>query len=50
VPVFIAIARVDENMHFLSDVLGSIALACIVTLIAAVLFARWIRPAASAKS
>jgi len=50
VPVFIAFARVDENMHFLSDVLGSIALACIVTLIAAVLFARWIRPAASAKS
>jgi len=50
VPVFIAFARVDENMHFLCDVLGSIALACIVTLIAAVLFARWIRPAASAKS
>jgi len=50
VPVFIAFARIDENVHFLSDVLGSIALACIVTLIAAVLFARWIRPAASAKS
>jgi membrane-associated phospholipid phosphatase len=50
VPVFIAFARVDENVHFLSDVLGSIALASIVTLIAAILFARWIRPAALAKS
>jgi membrane-associated phospholipid phosphatase len=50
VPVFIAFARIDENVHFLSDVLGSIALACIVTLIAAVLFSRWIRPAASSKS
>lgn len=47
VPVFIAFARVDENVHFLSDVLGSIALAAIVTLIAAVVFGRWIRPAAS---
>ena len=47
VPVFIAFARIDENVHFLSDVLGSIALAAIVTLIAAFIFGRWIRPAAS---
>ncbi|HSE13750.1 MAG TPA: phosphatase PAP2 family protein [Rudaea sp.] len=50
VPVFIAFARVDENVHFLSDVLGSIALAAIVTLIAAVVFGRWIRPADSPRS
>jgi len=47
VPVFIAFARIDENVHFLSDVLGSIALAAFVTLLAAVVFGRWIRPAAS---
>jgi membrane-associated phospholipid phosphatase len=46
VPVFIAFARIDENVHFLSDVLGSIALAALVTLLAAVVFGRWIRPAA----
>lgn len=50
VPVFIAFARIDENVHFLSDVLGSIALAALVTLLAAVVFGRWIRPAASSKS
>jgi membrane-associated phospholipid phosphatase len=44
VPVFIALARIDENYHFLSDVLASIALACLITLIAAVLFKRWIEP------
>lgn len=44
IPAFIAIARIDENVHFLSDVLGSIALAALVTLIAALVFARWIRP------
>ena len=49
VPVFIAFARIDENVHFLSDVLGGIALACIITLLAAVVFGRWIRPAASGK-
>ena len=49
-PVFIAFARIDENVHFLSDVLGSIALAAIVTLLAAVVFGRWIRPASSPKS
>jgi membrane-associated phospholipid phosphatase len=48
--VFIAFARVDENVHFLSDVLGGIALAAIVTLLAAVVFGRWIRPAAAGKS
>jgi membrane-associated phospholipid phosphatase len=47
VPVFIAFARIDENVHFLSDVLGSIALAALVSLLAAVLFGRWIRPAAA---
>ncbi|HSE13371.1 MAG TPA: phosphatase PAP2 family protein, partial [Rudaea sp.] len=47
VPVFIAFARIDENVHFLSDVLGSIALAALVTLVAAVVFGRWIRPSAS---
>jgi len=47
VPVFIALARIDENVHFLSDVLGSIALACLITLLAAALADRWIRPAAA---
>jgi membrane-associated phospholipid phosphatase len=42
VPVFIALARIDENYHFLSDVLASISLACLITLLAAVLFKRWI--------
>ena len=42
VPVFIALARIDENYHFLSDVLASICLACLTTLLAAVLFKRWI--------
>jgi len=42
VPVFIGLARIDENYHFLSDVLASISLACLVTLIAAVLFRGWI--------
>ena len=50
IPVFIAFARIDENVHFLSDVLGSIALAAIVTLIAAVILGRWIRPSGSPKS
>jgi membrane-associated phospholipid phosphatase len=49
-PVFIGFARIDENVHFLSDVLGSIALAAIVTLLAAVVFGRWIQPAGSSKS
>jgi membrane-associated phospholipid phosphatase len=42
VPVFIGLARIDENYHFLSDVLASISLACLVTLLAAMLFKRWI--------
>jgi membrane-associated phospholipid phosphatase len=50
VPVFIAFARVDENMHFLSDVLGSIALAATITLLAAVVSGRWIRPGAAGKN
>jgi len=47
VPVFIAFARIDENYHFLSDVLGGIALAALITLIAATLSGRWLRPAVS---
>ena len=50
VPVFIAFARVDENVHFLSDVLGSIALASLVTLLAAIACSRWIRPAETGRS
>ena len=42
VPVFIALARIDENYHFLSDVLASIALACLITVLAVALFKRWI--------
>ena len=42
VPVFIGLARIDENYHFLSDVLASISLACLVTLIGATLFKRWL--------
>jgi membrane-associated phospholipid phosphatase len=44
IPVFIAFARIDENYHFLSDVLGGIALAAGITLIAATLLGRWVRP------
>ncbi|HEY2394723.1 MAG TPA: phosphatase PAP2 family protein [Rudaea sp.] len=47
IPVFIAFARIDENVHFLSDVLGSIALAALMTLLAAVLLGRWIQPGAA---
>ena len=47
IPVFIAFARIDENVHFLSDVLGSIALAALATLLAAVLLSRWIPPGAA---
>ena len=50
IPVFIAFARIDENYHFLSDVLGAIALAALITLIAATLFGRWIKPAAAQKT
>lgn len=44
IPVFIAFARIDENYHFLSDVLGGIALAALITLIAATVFGRWVKP------
>lgn len=44
VPVFIALARIDENYHFLSDVLASIALAALVTLVAAMVLRSWLRP------
>ena len=50
IPVFIAFARVDESYHFLSDVLTSIALAAVITLLAAVAFGRWVRPAISRHS
>ena len=49
-PVFIGFARIDENVHFLSDVLGSIALAALVTLVAAVVLGRWIQPSATRKN
>jgi membrane-associated phospholipid phosphatase len=48
IPVFIAFARIDENYHFLSDVLGGIALAALITLIATIVFGRWVRPSAGA--
>ncbi len=44
VPLFIAFARIDENYHFLSDVLGAIAIAALVTWLAAFLVERWIKP------
>jgi membrane-associated phospholipid phosphatase len=44
VPVYIALARIDENFHFLSDVLAAIALAALVTLAFASVSGRWIRP------
>jgi membrane-associated phospholipid phosphatase len=47
VPVFIAFARIDENYHFLSDVLASIALAALITLIAALILRRWLHPQTS---
>jgi membrane-associated phospholipid phosphatase len=43
-PVFIAFARIDENYHFLSDVLSAITLAALITLLGAVVFGRWIKP------
>ncbi|HST27638.1 MAG TPA: phosphatase PAP2 family protein [Rudaea sp.] len=46
IPLFIALARIDTSFHFLSDVLASIALAALVTLLAAMLCGRWIKPAA----
>jgi membrane-associated phospholipid phosphatase len=46
VPLFIALARIDTSFHFLSDVLASVALAALVTLLAAMLCGRWIKPAA----
>jgi membrane-associated phospholipid phosphatase len=45
IPVFIAFARIDENYHFLSDVLASVALAALITLVAAIVFERWVKPA-----
>ncbi len=46
IPVFIAFERIDENYHFLSDVLSAIALAALTTLFAAIVFERWVRPPA----
>lgn len=46
IPLFIALARIDTSFHFLSDVLASVALAALVTLLAAMLCGRWIKPAA----
>jgi membrane-associated phospholipid phosphatase len=47
IPLFIAFARIDENYHFLSDVLGAITVAALITLLAAFLVERWIKPSAS---
>lgn len=44
-PVFIAVDRIDENVHFLSDVLAAIAIAALITLFAAIVFERWVKPA-----
>ena len=44
IPVFIALGRIDMSFHFFSDVLASIALAALVTLTAAALLGRWIKP------
>jgi len=46
IPVFIGLARMSESMHFLSDVLASITLAMVVTLVFAVVVERWgkVRP------
>ena len=46
IPLFIALGRIDMSFHFLSDVLASVALAALVTLVAAMLLGRWIKPAA----
>lgn len=50
VPLFIAFARIDENYHFLSDVLASVALAALVTLIAAGVLGAWAKPAGTRRS
>jgi membrane-associated phospholipid phosphatase len=50
IPVFIAFARIDENYHFLSDVLAAIALAALITLFAAIVFERWVKPAAKRRA
>ncbi len=42
VPVFIGLARVDENYHFLSDVLASVALAALVTLGGVMIVGKWL--------
>jgi membrane-associated phospholipid phosphatase len=44
VPVFIALARIDENYHFLSDVLASISLAALVTLIVGTVLRKSLNP------
>jgi len=43
-PVFIALDRLDENVHFLADVLTAIAIAALLTLLAAAALGRWIHP------
>lgn len=50
VPVFIALARINESMHFLGDVLGSITLAMFVTLIFAMIAERWMKLGEAEKS
>jgi len=50
IPVFIAFARIDENYHFLSDVLAAIALTALITLFAAIVFERWVKSAAKRRA
>ncbi len=44
IPVFISLARINEGAHFLSDVLAAMALAALITLIAAIALHRWVKP------
>jgi membrane-associated phospholipid phosphatase len=47
VPAFIAVARIDANEHYLSDVCASIALCCAITLVVARLLPRLLAPPTS---
>jgi hypothetical protein len=42
VPIFIGLARIDANEHFLADVCASIALSCLLTLAVAWLLRGWL--------
>lgn len=47
IPVYVAVARLDLERHFLSDVAASAVIAAVYTLLAALALQRW-RPAATA--